>query len=55
MRLRPSALEHCKAEEWTDNFFYEVVLINAFRMKVKEVNDTAHREAAYVLLDIKMS
>ena len=55
MRLRPSALEHCKAEEWTDNFFYEVVLINAFRMKVKEDSDTAHREAAYVLLDIKMS
>jgi len=53
MRLRPSALEHCNEEEWTDNFFYEVVLINDFRLTVKERNEKAHQDAAYIMLEMK--
>jgi len=55
LRLRRSALEHCHEEEWSDNFFYEVVLINDFRLAVKERNEKAHQEAAYAMLDIKSS
>jgi len=55
LRLRPSALEHCSEEEWTDSFFYEVVLINDFRLAVRERNEKAHKEAAYTMLDIKNS
>jgi len=55
LRIRPSALEHCDEEEWTDNFFSEVVLINDFRLTVKERNEKAHQEAAYVMLDLKNS
>jgi hypothetical protein len=53
--MRPSALEYCDEEEWTDNFFYEVVLINDFRLLVKERNEKAHQEAAYVMIDMKNS
>jgi len=55
LRMRPSALEYCDEEEWTDTFFHEVVLINDFRLLVKERNDKAHQEAAHVLLDMKNS
>jgi len=55
LRMRPSALEHCNEDEWTDSFFNEVVLINDFRLMVKERNEKAHQDAAYVMLEIKNS
>jgi len=50
LRMRPSALDSCDEEEWTDQFFYEVVLINDFRMTVRKRNAEANRDAANVLL-----
>ena len=55
LRMRPSALEYCDEGDWTDSFFSEVVLINDFRLTVKERNEKAHQDAAYAMLDIKNS
>lgn len=48
--MRPSALDHCDKEDWSDSFFYEVVLINDFRLTVKKRNAEVDRDAANVLL-----
>jgi len=50
LRMRPSALEHCSEEDWSDAFFDEVVLINDFRLTVKRRNADVDRDAANVLL-----
>jgi len=50
IRMRPSALDHCDKEDWSDSFFYEVVLINDFRLTVKKRNAEVDRDAANVLL-----
>ncbi|KAH7885937.1 hypothetical protein F5I97DRAFT_1809462 [Phlebopus sp. FC_14] len=41
MRIRTSALESCAADEWSDAFFDEVVMIHNFRLLAKHSQDEA--------------
>ena len=54
MKLRPQALEHCKESDWSDEFFYQVVLVNDWKMvgKVREMK--LREEAAYGLLELRL-
>ena len=47
MRIRTSALDVCVADEWSDTFFDEVVMIHNFRLLAKQSQD----EARAALLD----
>ncbi|KAG8219671.1 hypothetical protein J3R82DRAFT_626 [Butyriboletus roseoflavus] len=47
MRIRTSALDVCAADEWSDAFFDEVVMIHNFRLLAKHSQD----EARAALLD----
>ncbi|KAG9314222.1 hypothetical protein JVU11DRAFT_5009 [Chiua virens] len=47
MRIRTSALDVCAADEWSDAFFDEVVMIHNFRLLAKQSQD----EARAALLD----
>lgn len=47
MRIRTSALDACPADEWSDAFFDEVVMIHNFRLLAKHSQD----EARAALLD----
>lgn len=51
--MRPSVLEQCDEEGWSDNFFYEVVLINDFRLMVKARNDQLLQDAALGMLGLR--
>lgn len=53
IKVRPSALEHCKAEEWTDELFEQIVLISDYRLMVIEKNKQADMDAASIMLDLK--
>lgn len=53
LRMRPSALAACPEVDWTDSFFYEVVLIHDFRLLVKERNARLTLDTASVMLDMK--
>ena len=41
MRIRTSALDVCAADEWSDAFFDEVVMIHNFRLLAKQSQDEA--------------
>ena len=41
MRIRTSALDVCTADEWSDAFFDEVVMIHNFRLLAKHSQDEA--------------
>jgi len=41
MRIRTSALDVCAADEWSDAFFDEVVMIHNFRLLAKQSQDDA--------------
>jgi hypothetical protein len=41
MRIRTSALDVCTADEWSDAFFDEVVMIHNFRLLAKQSQDEA--------------
>jgi hypothetical protein len=41
LRLRTAALESCKAEDWSDTFFDEVVMIYNFRLLAKHSQEEA--------------
>jgi len=41
LRLRIAALESCKAEDWSDTFFDEVVMIYNFRLLAKHSQEEA--------------
>ena len=43
MKLRPQALEHCNESDWSDAFFYEVVLVNDWKM-VEKVKGSGLKE-----------
>ncbi|KAF8560213.1 hypothetical protein OG21DRAFT_1502547 [Imleria badia] len=47
MRIRTSALDVCAADDWSDAFFDEVVMIHNFRLLAKQSQD----EARVTLLD----
>ena len=51
MRIRTSALDVCAADEWSDAFFDEVVMIHNFRLLAKHSQD----EARAALLDSPVS
>lgn len=53
LRMRPSAMAACPEADWTDDFFYEVVLIHDFRLLVRERNESLRLDAASVMLDMK--
>ncbi|KAF7966564.1 hypothetical protein HWV62_37865 [Athelia sp. TMB] len=53
LRMRPSALAACPEADWTDSFFYEVVLIHDFRLVVKERNERQRVDTASMMLDMK--
>jgi len=53
LRMRPDALTACPEADWTDSFFYEVVLIHDFRLVVRERNERLRVDTASMMLDLK--
>lgn len=52
MKLRPQALAHCAEDGWSDAFFYEVVLVNDWKMVGRSWEDRMREDAAYGLLEL---
>lgn len=52
MKLRPQALDHCAEGGWSDGFFYEVVLVNDWKMVGRSWEQRMREDAAYGLLEL---
>jgi len=52
LRLRTVALESCKAEDWSDTFFDEVVMIYNFRLLAKHSQEEARAACGETVPDV---
>ncbi|OAX44412.1 hypothetical protein K503DRAFT_678767 [Rhizopogon vinicolor AM-OR11-026] len=52
LRLRTAALESCKAEDWSDAFFDEVVMIYNFRLLAKHSQEEARAACGEPVPDV---